>query len=143
MKSDFKKYLLPIGILVVILLVSVLYLANPTPVGKPSSVSEIDMVLHVAENSSEVGFDTGIEKLKFGWVPASSYSKKNITVTNDGTDAQVVIKAEGELADWIEFSDSSFNLANGESKDIQLKAIVPKDAQPGDVTGTLKIYFYR
>jgi len=146
MANKLKKNLLPAGIIiaVVVALSALLILSGRAqPFGKPSSISEIGMVLHVAANSEEVGFDTGTDQIKFGWVPPGSYSKKGLDLTNSGADAQVVITAEGEIAKWVEIGESNFKLASGESKEVQLKAVVPQNAQPGNYTGTLKVYFYR
>jgi uncharacterized membrane protein len=146
MANKLKKNLLPAGIIIAVVVVIsalLMFSGRALPFGKPSSVSEMEMVLHVAANSSEVGFDTGMDQVKFGWVPAGGYSKKGLDLTNSGADAQVVIKAEGALAKWVEISENNFKLASGESKEVQLKAVVPQNAQPGNYTGTLKVYFYR
>jgi uncharacterized membrane protein len=142
---NFKKFLLPIGIIAAVAIISALLIfsGRATPLGEPSSVNEIEMELHVAENPAEVGFDTGLEKIKFGWIPVGGYSKKSVNIENSGADARVIVKAEGEFADWIQISESKFNLASGESKEVQLKAVVPQNAQPGNYTCVLKIYFYR
>jgi len=146
MANKLKKNLLPAGIIIAVVVVIsalLMFSGRATPLGSPSSISEFEMELHVPETPDEVGFDTGLDKIKFGWVPQGSYSKKAIDLANDAADAQVVIKAEGELAKWVEIEESNFKLLSGESKTVQLKAVVPQDAKAGNYTGVLKIYFYR
>jgi len=146
MNFDFKRHLLPLCAAISVL-VLIMWFFWPTlsliHIGKSSAVQQLDMELHVSDKPNEVGFDTGLDKLKFGWIAPGGSSEKGINVVNKGTAAQVVIKTDGDFKDWLDIQNTSFKLAANEAIEIPVIARVPFDATPGDYNGTLKVYFYR
>lgn len=108
-----------------------------------SSFFEYDKMDVQLTVSNILGFNVGTDALYLGAVPPGNSANRMIHIKNDRfLFGRVNIKTEGDSADWIYVSDNNFYLKRNEIKDINVRAIVPKDAAYGDYNGTIKVYFF-
>ncbi|MDD5253641.1 MAG: hypothetical protein PHG05_00875 [Candidatus Nanoarchaeia archaeon] len=88
---------------------------------------EIPLQIKVADN---LGFDIDSTYLNFGTIPPGNIGSKSFVISNlKHKNAIVSIKIKGDLKDWIYVSENNFKLREGESKEIELKILVPKDTE--------------
>lgn len=91
-----------------------------------------------------VGINVNSDALYFGTVFKGGYSEREFSIDNfECRKCKVVIKADGDTKDWIWVSNRSFTLKEGESIDLKAIVDIPRDAEFGNYTGNLKIYFWK
>lgn len=108
-----------------------------------SSFFEYDKIDVQLTVSNIIGFNVGTDALYLGAVPPGNSANRMIHIRNDRfLFGRVNIKTEGAPADWLYVSDNNFYLKKDETKDINVRAVVPKDAAYGEYNGTIKVYFF-
>ncbi len=89
-----------------------------------------------------VGLSVDKDKLHFGAVPRGGSSRRMIFLYNNDTYAKSVsIKTTGQASKWLRLSDNNFKLASYENKTLNVTMSIPKDAEYGNYTGNLILYF--
>lgn len=121
-------------------IISVIITATTFHLFPPYDVKELGMYLQVSDYT---GFNVETSAVIFGTIPPGGTGKRDITVSNlAATPKQVVIKTEGELAEWVSVEENRFLIQVNESKTINVFVYVPENAEFGNYTGTLKMLFY-
>jgi hypothetical protein len=105
----------------------------------PASVEELDMQIEVA---NYFGIKTDNDAVYFGAVTPGSTGKRDITIVHDLIlPKRVVLAPQGELAEWVTFSEDSFWLGSDVPKVVTLYAHTPSTAENGNYSGLIKIKF--
>ncbi len=119
-------------------IISVLITAAVFYLSQEYEVQELGMHLRVSEY---YGFNISTEGVVFGTIPPGVSGKRDIIIS--ATEPKhVVITAEGELAKWVVAEQNNFLIQENESKNVGILIHVPEDAEFGNYTGTLKIFFF-
>ncbi|MFH1592234.1 MAG: hypothetical protein ABIB47_02620 [Candidatus Woesearchaeota archaeon] len=135
-----KKFVLLLVVLVLLSAVFVVYSFKfDSVVGK----EEVEMTL-IVENSRVIGFDVDDEVLAFGKVPRGSSNTRSLTIKNDyDFPIRVRLIKEGEISEFIQFSNNDFLLEVSESKDVNVIATPSYDAEEKTYTGVLKVFYLK
>ena len=104
-------------------------------------VQTVSMDLEVGDN---VGFNLDTDKLHFGKTFPGGVLSRKITVGHN-VDARLRahIVPSGEIKEWVLVPENNFHLANREVKNLTVYVNVPEDAEYGNYTGTLEVFFQR
>ncbi|MFH1285999.1 MAG: hypothetical protein ABIH99_05455 [Candidatus Micrarchaeota archaeon] len=95
------------------------------------------------EVSSVVGFNIGTDALYFGRTLPGGSSTRKIAVQNPlNTSVYVRLTSDGELANWITFSENEFELQANALRNVSITATAPQNAELGNYSGTVTIYIY-
>lgn len=90
------------------------------------------------------GFNVDTGTLVFGTVPPGGQARRTVSISNVwGGDLDVLLSARGELAHWTRFSKERFTLFADANEAVNVTVAVPRDAIPGNYTGTVIISFTR
>ena len=104
-------------------------------------VVSFDMHLNV---ENRAGFNVTDVSIEFGTVYPGGGGFKEIFIQNkEYKKTRVVIKAYGDLKDWVSVSDNNFILKQNEYKKLKVEVNVPYDAEYKQYYGKLKIIFMR
>lgn len=96
------------------------------------------------EVSDRVGVDVDDQRLSFGKIPLDSKAKRTLVMKNDfNEDAKVELVFSGEIEDFMEVEESDIYLAKDEEKEFSIFVNVPSDAELGNYSGNLKVFFKR
>lgn len=91
-----------------------------------------------------IGLAVDKDRLHFGAVPKGGRSRRMLFLYNDDVyDKYVTIKPEGNIKQFLKLSDDSFKLASYENKTLNITIAIPKDAEYGNYSGNLYLYFRR
>lgn len=91
-----------------------------------------------------IGFNVNNSALYFGAMPPGGVGTRDIFLFNNDCDkCRVSIKGDGEIASWLYVSDNNFVMFKGENKTVNVKLYVPSNAEYGNYTAKLKIYFWK
>ena len=78
----------------------------------------------------------------FGTLQKGSYAFRSLVITNEKCgDCFVNIQIDKSFQNWIYLSEDSFRLRKGEFKEIIVYLVVSDDANLGEYSGKLHIYF--
>ena len=99
----------------------------------------IDM--HVTIGNA-TGVNVATDAIYFGTIKPGNGVTKIITIENSEQRHKVVIKTSAKFSEWLHYEHILF-MEPGEKKEIQLAAVIPKDAEYGIYHGKLKVNFYR
>ena len=84
------------------------------------------------------------ETLKFTGGSAGFISKRDLNFRNNFNFAvKVKATAQGQLANWVSFSENNFIVNPSETKNLTVSIRPPEDAAEGNYTGELIIKFYK
>lgn len=93
---------------------------------------------------SHLGFNVDTDKLYLGTVPRGNTALRQVMIENNEYEKSIIrIKILGELKDWVTVSENNFVLKKGESKNVEIEAIVPENAERKDYDSRLVIIFTR
>lgn len=130
-----KKHLTLIISLVAIILLIVFYTSKEKVVQQNS----IPIFVKVAPY---VGLSVDKDKLHFGTVPRGGSSKRMLFLNNQDVYEKIVIAdIGGSVRQFVTLSDNNFKLARDENKTLYVTISVPKDAEYGNYSGNLVLYF--
>ena len=101
---------------------------------------EVNASITVAENIAGRNADPGSRK--FGKSSPGGEATRYFIIDTD-YDAKVRIKAEGNISQFLGFSDTSFVMEPGEAKKISVTASIPGNASLGYYEVKVKVYLYR
>jgi len=103
-------------------------------------IKSFDMHINV---NNRVGFNV-TNYLEFGTADRHGFSSKTIFIENKNYErARVVVKAYGDLKDWVVVSENNFFMNKGDIKELKVDVYVPSDAEYKEYFGKLKIIFLR
>jgi len=106
-----------------------------------STVTTYDATVLFTESRS-IGLPPPVEYLDFGDVPTGLPMHRKLTLANEGkVNTYMLIISRGGIRDFLSISDAFFNLAPGETKDVELTALAPVNIQDGRHNG--KVYVIR
>jgi hypothetical protein len=92
--------------------------------------------------SRSIGLPPPLDNLDFGDVPTGLPMNRKVTFENDGKiDTYMIVISRGGIRDFMSISDAFFNLAPGETKDIEFTAHAPANIPEGRHDG--KVYVIR
>lgn len=101
----------------------------------------LDIRLTVANH---LGFNADTDKLYLGTVPRGNIASRRVIIENKEYEKSVIrLKVLGELKDWITVSENNFVLKKDESKQVEIEATVPENAEPRNYDSRLVITFTR
>ncbi len=124
-----------VGILLVLTLVYLLVFSQM--VGK----KEFRAHLRIGER---LGFNVETDWIDFGAARPGDEIVKSITVTNSFPErVRVGIFIEGALEPFIYPEKDGFLLEPSQITAMELRAIIPKEAVPGDYNGTIRVVYFR
>jgi hypothetical protein len=103
-------------------------------------IRSIGATVSVVEGVS--GFDTSNKSLNFARISPGSGAIKYIDI-NTNKDVKVNIYAEGNISQFITFSEQQFNMQKNNHKQVVVMLDVPIDTQLGNYSGNVRVYFYR
>lgn len=122
-----RRYILPIVIVIVLLvLFSFLF-----------SSKEIDMFVKVDDY---VGFNADTSALYFGTVAPGNNAFKFLDFSSVNK-VRVIIVPFGKIKKWVSFSENNFVLQG--NKSVRISINIPKNAEFGEHSGKLKLYFLK
>ncbi|MFH1209898.1 MAG: hypothetical protein V1663_03865 [archaeon] len=131
-KNNLLKNILFAFLIIIVILVVYFFLVL--------DVRSFKMHIKVGNNA---GFNLS-DQLEFGIVyPDTSASKKIFVQNTDYEKTRVVIKAYGDLKDWVIVSENNFVMNKGEFKNLRVEVLAPEDAEYKDYYGELRIIFLR
>ena len=89
-----------------------------------------------------LGFAVNNTTLEFGTIPPGAWGTKIITISyNEPSPEFVRIVVTGNISQWTSVSDNNFILQGSGEKPLGVRIYMPKDAEIGEYTGTLSIYY--
>jgi len=103
-------------------------------------VREIPMILKV--EGGVLGLNTDIDMINFGKLSAGDQGKRFMEISFEKK-AQLVVKGEGELAEWVTISPNDAVLEPGKKERIEFIVEVPRDTREREYSGIIKFYFKR
>jgi len=102
---------------------------------------ELDVYVTVGDH---LGFNIDTSDLFFGTIQPGASGKRSITLELDNCDkCKVNLKSSGSIKDWISISENNFIIKKGEKKSLDIFLNIPNNAQYGNYTGRLMIYFWK
>jgi hypothetical protein len=93
-------------------------------------------------NGSDIGFNTGTDRLYFGTVAPEGFSERKTTLVS-AKESIAVVRLQGDTAQWITVSENRLHLEPNIPHDLHFKLTAPSDAVPGEYTGTVIITYHR
>jgi len=88
---------------------------------------------------NHIGFDLNTSVITFGMVIPSGNAVRHLDLKNGEQKNKFQILAFGDLAGWIKLSENDFVLQPYEKRTLNITAQVPKNADLGNYTGTLRV----
>ncbi|MBU4501667.1 MAG: hypothetical protein KKA79_03685 [Nanoarchaeota archaeon] len=135
-----KKTIISLATILIIISVTLL-VVSLTGIMVIQGIKTLDIQLTVA---NKIGFNIDTDKIYFGSIPPGNSGQKRVILENMGYKKSVVrLKVRGQLKEWITVSDNNFILKKGESKLIEIKAVIPEDAELKDYEDKLVIIYTR
>ncbi len=90
-----------------------------------------------------VGINVGTDKLYFGTVMPGGEAERGIIITNNYNEGlNVRVQVLGGLKGWLVPEEKSFYMENRTRK-LGFTLMVPEDAEIGNYTGEVRVYFLR
>ncbi len=103
--------------------------------------TEVDAYLTVG---SHLGFNLDSDALYLGTVLPGFSGNRDLVVNNeDCSKCKVNIRSEGDLSRWLVISNNNFVIREGEERKVNVAVFVPQDAEFGNYTAKIKIYFWK
>jgi hypothetical protein len=94
--------------------------------------------------SDHVGFDLNTSALTFGMVQFGGSARRRIVLTNDfDREIKVVVKARGDISDYLVVSENDFVLGSGEERQVYFFVEVPSGIDSGEYDGFIEFVFGR
>ena len=88
------------------------------------------------------GLNNDVDSMKFGKIGPGNGGMRYFTI-HPTMDALVKIKATGDMAKFLSFSENNFEMKNGEYKQITAFIDIPEDTAYGNYSGKIQVYFFR
>src|SRR3989344_5885382 len=125
MKKLMKNKLFIAAVLLIILILIILFYRYYSVY----NIEKLDIKVEVGEG---VGLDVSKDYVGFGIVSHGNSAARDIILSHS-YDKNLMIKmhVEGELRDWIVFSENNFFLEPGVEKKVGVSLFVPKEASKG------------
>ena len=121
---------------VILIAVAILYVILSVP--DLAEKQEVDMYLTVGEH---VGINVDQTAIWFGTVPPGGTSQRPITLANgDNFKKNVHFEAVGNISSWISLPEDAV-IGASSMLNLTIGASVPEDADFGNYTGKLVIFF--
>jgi len=95
---------------------------------------EATLTVKIIPGLGMLGLNADTDALRFGVVSPGIAAMRKIYIEHS-EDAVVQVRMQGELASWTSISPETFNISQGESKEVIFEVSVPKYALPGNYTG--------
>ncbi|MDD5332013.1 MAG: hypothetical protein PHE43_04330 [Candidatus Nanoarchaeia archaeon] len=130
-----KNNLIPLIVIVVPVTILVMTILYNTYV-----VLDVEIIPIEVNVNDNLGFNLDSSALIFGTIPPGNLGSRSIVVSNlKYSSSNVNIKVKGELKNWIYVSENNFNLNKEESKELEFKLLIPKDAEKRIYNSELRI----
>ena len=135
MKKLMKNKLFIAAVLLIILILIILFYKYYSVY----NIEKLDIKVEVGEG---VGLDVSKDYVGFGIVSHGNSAARDIILSHS-YDKNLMIKmhVEGELRDWIVFSENNFFLEPGAEKKVGVSLFVPKEASKGKYESELIVVY--
>ena len=104
------------------------------------NITTINATVSIVEGIS--GFDAGNQSLNFAHLSLGNTAMKSFIITAD-RNVLVRVRANGDIAQFLNFSEENFYMNSGEYKHVNVTIHIPEHVTLGNYSGKVLVYFYR